>query len=122
MVEALDVVLRRTRPLFVASESHAGLNKRHRGQLFSEAVIVACAAHHIMVLEVNSADSLGVSGVSQPTKWDVAAAMAKCFPEVERKLPKRRKPWQGEDDRIGLFIALAVATVAWHGFRARGAA
>jgi hypothetical protein len=116
-VKALGILLRRSRPLFVAFEHEAALDKRRRGQLFDNAVTKACDAHGIMVLPIESTQTKSLSEVPSPTKWDLAEAIVSLFPEIAGKLPARRKPWQSEDDRIGLFMALAAAVAAWEGFR-----
>ena len=116
-MKTIDVVLRRARPLFVAFERNASIKKRHRGRLFGEILTAACVAHHIMILDIAAEDLNVLTDAPNPTKWDVAATMASSFPEVAHKLPQRRKAWQGEDDRVGLFIALAVAVAAWGRFR-----
>lgn len=117
--QRVEVVLRRARPLFVAFEPEAGRRKRHRGRLFGEVVTSVCSAYGIMMLAVESQETRALADVTHPTKWDVADVMAERFPELAPKLPARRKPWQGEDDRIGLFVALATASAAWERFRAR---
>ena len=116
-VKGLDNLLRRTRPLFVAFEHEATLNKRARGQRFGEAVTKACDTHGIMILRIESERTRSLSAAPNPSKWDVGDAVAKLFPEIADRLPARRKPWQSEDDRIGIFMALAAAVAAWEGFR-----
>ncbi len=116
-MKALDGVLRRGRPLFVSFELEASRKKRHRGQMFGDVVTSACAVHGIMILTVESKHVKELANVPRPTKWDVADAIAKRFPEVAHKLPTRRKAWQSEDDRVGLFMALASAVSTWDEFR-----
>ena len=43
------------------------------------------------------------------TKYDIAMAIAKHIPAFERFLPRRRKPWESEDARMGIFDAAALA-------------
>jgi hypothetical protein len=116
-ITAIDVVLRKSRPLFVAFEREGGLKKRHRGRKFVKAVTKACDAHGIMLLTVKSKEVKALSTASRPGKWDVAEAVAALFPELADKVPPRRRPWQSEDERIGVFMALAAAVAAWDGFR-----
>jgi hypothetical protein len=115
--KAFDRTLVKNRPLFIALDRKAAEKKRSRGRLFVEAVEVAAAERAIMILDVESGRALE-SAAEGRTKWDVAAGMAKLFQEVAHKLPERRRPWQSEDDRVGLFIALASSLVAWRNFRA----
>lgn len=119
MRKVIAVILKRARPLFVAIEPKGGPKKRHRGHLFGDAVEEACKAHGIMLLSVQSREIEALADVDRANKWDVAKAMAERFPDLAPRLPKRRKAWKGEDDRIGLFMALAAAAVAWDRFGAR---
>jgi hypothetical protein len=43
------------------------------------------------------------------TKYEIAVAIARLFPELEPRLPRKRKPWMSEDDRMSIFDALAFA-------------
>lgn len=43
------------------------------------------------------------------TRYDVAAAIAARIPVFERFLPPRRKLWESEDPRMGIFRAAALA-------------
>jgi len=113
--ETISKVLRKMRPLFIALDRLAGAKKRTRGKAFDKALERASADRRIMILSVDRRKA--ASGRhSQPNRWDIAEEMAKRFPEIAHKLPSRRKPWQSDDDRIGLFLALAAATVAWEQF------
>jgi hypothetical protein len=44
-------------------------------------------------------------------KYDIALAVAKCFPELAWQLPKRRKSWQSEAAAQVVFDAVAIAVV-----------
>ncbi len=43
------------------------------------------------------------------TKSEIAAAIAKRFPELAPRLPPRRKAWMSEDERMAIFDAAAFA-------------
>ena len=43
------------------------------------------------------------------TKYSITQHLAKTFPELAVKVPRRRKPWQSEDERMATFDALALA-------------
>ena len=120
-VKAIDGVLRRAKPLFVAFDREAALKKRRRGRLFADAVTKACDAHGVMILDIANSQIRALTERPRPTKLHIAEVVVRFFPELARSLPARRKPWQSEDDRIGLFMALAAAVTAWHSFgRPRG--
>jgi Holliday junction resolvasome RuvABC endonuclease subunit len=44
-----------------------------------------------------------------PTKYEIAVAIAKRFPELAPRLPRFRKPWMSEDYRMSIFDAVAMA-------------
>ncbi len=113
--EAIGRAIRKNRPLFVAVDRLAAERKRSRGKVFDKALERACAEHRIMILSVDRRRTVPGKG-SKHTRWDVAENMSAQFSEVAHKLPSRRKPWQSDDDRIGLFLALAAATAAWGQF------
>jgi hypothetical protein len=45
------------------------------------------------------------SGSGAKTKYEIAGEIAKRFPELVPRLPRFRKPWMTEDDRMSLFDA-----------------
>lgn len=113
---AIDTVLLQSRPLFVAIEHMSG-QKQERYRQFSDALADCCEEHEIKLVTVRRQELLALTGLSAATKWDVASAMAERFPEIAYRLPKRRTPWRSEDDRLGIFTALAAAMWIWRGFR-----
>jgi hypothetical protein len=49
---------------------------------------------------------------SGTTKYEIAVAIARLFPELEPRLPRKRKPWMSEDKRMSIFDAVSFALVA----------
>jgi hypothetical protein len=43
------------------------------------------------------------------TKYQRAVDLAQCFPELQPRLPRLRKPWMSEDVRVNVFDALGFA-------------
>jgi RNase H-fold protein (predicted Holliday junction resolvase) len=43
------------------------------------------------------------------TKVSIAKTLAVAYPELAEKVPKKRKPWQSQDERISVFDALSFA-------------
>jgi hypothetical protein len=118
--KAIDAVLVRARALFVAFDGDSARKKRQRGWMFVRAVTRACQTRGPMLLAVSQKQVSALSAVKRPTKWDVAEAIAKRFPEIADRLPPKRKAWQTEEERIGIFIAVAAAVAAWESFRGGG--
>lgn len=48
------------------------------------------------------------------TKYEIAVAIAKRFPELVPRLPRFRKPWMTEDDRMSIFDAASFALTFFH--------
>lgn len=48
------------------------------------------------------------------TKYEIAVVIAKQFPELVPRLPRFRKPWMTEDDRMSLFDAASFALSYFH--------
>jgi len=67
--------------------------------------IVSTVAHEYEVCRI-STGSLRSYG---QTKYERALALAGRFPELQPRLPRLRKPWMSEDERINLFDALSCA-------------
>jgi len=44
----------------------------------------------------------------ESNKYEVASVLAKQFPALASRLPHKRKIWQSEDYRMGIFDAAAV--------------
>ena len=52
------------------------------------------------------------------TKHNIALAIAGRFPELKSRLPRKRKPWKLEDERMNIFDAASFALVVlveWEG-------
>jgi hypothetical protein len=65
-------------------------------------------------LEVHTVSRLAViacfsSKEDQATKHSIATTLAVAYPELAEKVPKKRKTWQSEDERIAVFDALSLA-------------
>jgi Holliday junction resolvasome RuvABC endonuclease subunit len=43
------------------------------------------------------------------TKYQIAIAIARQLPELKSRLPRYRKPWMSEDERMAIFDAVAFA-------------
>jgi hypothetical protein len=50
--------------------------------------------------------------VGATNKAAVAATLVERFPELAPYLPRRRKPWMSEDERMAIFDATALSVTA----------
>lgn len=104
------------RPLFVAF----GATKSRRGtreHLLDEVLTDVCGKRGVMILRITHNQLSALTTLSEPSKWDIADEVARHFPEIAYRLPRRPSLWEAEDDRIGLFQSVAVASAAWQMFR-----
>lgn len=113
VVKTLTKLVTASQPLFVAFEQEASERKRTRGKKFVEMLRAACEKTGVMIRVVESKTVRAIAGVKKPTKWQVAKSVSKRFRQIQHKLPAPRRTWQGEDDRIGSFLALAAALSLW---------
>jgi hypothetical protein len=113
-LKAISKVLESARPLFVVVRREAYSTKRLRGHLFRSALLAACRVQGIMILHIQRRTLEILTGRPRPSKWDIAACAARCYPGMAHKLPGKRKAWESEDERVHVFVALAVALAAWH--------
>jgi hypothetical protein len=58
----------------------------------------------------------------ESNKYEVASALAKQFPSLASKLPPKRKCWQSEDYRMGIFDAAALGVAYFVAIRKAAAA
>lgn len=49
---------------------------------------------------------------SGATKYEIAVAITRLFPELASRLPRKRKPWMSEDERMSIFDALSFVLIA----------
>lgn len=113
VVTTLKNIVESSRPLFVAFEQEASDRKGRRGRRFGKMLSTACQKAGVMIYAVDSKTVKLLGGSPKATKWQVARAVSKRFREIQHKLPQQRRAWQGEDDRIGSFLALAATLAIW---------
>lgn len=53
-------------------------------------------------------------GAGAKTRDEIAEAVARHFPALSHRLPRPRKAWEGEDRRLALFNAGALALTRYH--------
>ena len=109
----IDALVRRYQPVFGVVESLSGTTKRCRGRIFIRTATTTLKSAGILVVPVSARRAAQFAGGPRPSKWDIASAIARRFPEMSHRLPRCRKPWEGEDERVGLFMAAGFAMLAW---------
>jgi len=61
-----------------------------------------------------------LAGTGVGTKYGIATALVRAFPELMVRLPPKRKPWQTEDSRMSIFDAVALGLTYFRSLRRRG--
>lgn len=105
-------LIRRYDPEVVVIEDHTrrACRRRERARDLLKAIAHLASAHSIVVQRVSVRSVRAVfSPIGVSTKYPIAAALASRYPELAPALPRRRKPWKSEDDRMGIFDAAAFA-------------
>ena len=114
----LDRLLARTRPLFVTSEIDRNERRSDRGRQFNAILKAVCAKYGVMILCVERELVYTARHGRRPvTNHELAEAAAARFPLIANKLPRRRRLWDGYDDRIGILLAAAAAMAGWKYFQ-----
>jgi hypothetical protein len=66
------------------------------------AYLQGVTARHVSRAEVQSAFVR-----TGKTKHAIACRIAALYPELQPRLPRKRKPWMSEDERMGIFDAIS---------------
>ncbi len=114
----LDALFQRSRLLFVAAEISRNDERSARGREFNDALKSICTDHGVMILNVELVPEPSQVQV-EPTNYEIACAAVERFGAIAGTLPKRRKRWEGVDDRIGIFVAAGLAAAGWQHFQPR---
>ena len=113
---AIEEVLERYRPLFVACEIGRVSHRSSRARQFDDALLRVCAARGLMILCVERT-RLESDGRRYPTNHELSLAAAARFPKIGKRVPTKRRLWEGANDNIGVFLAAAAAAAGWDHFR-----
>lgn len=112
-VARFESLLNQFRPDVVVLEDSAAPGSRRRprvqkllGKLREIARERGIAVHAVSRLAVIECFS---SPDKRATKYSITKHLAETFPELAPKMPRRRKIYQSEDERIATFDALALA-------------
>lgn len=111
----LAPVLRRADAIAVVTECHLQTRRQAAGRRFCR--IVHEVAADLPIVRVTLAE-VQREAEGAKSKWEIAERIAARFPELRPRLPPRRKLWTSEDDRTGVFCAVAMTLAAEERVRA----
>lgn len=100
------------RPDVLVLEDYEGRSSRRakRIQQLIDAITALAAKERVATASFSRAEVRArFSPTDSTTKRQIAEAIAREFPELERRLPPVRKIWMSEDARMNIFDAAALA-------------
>jgi Holliday junction resolvasome RuvABC endonuclease subunit len=110
-------LIRRYTPDVLVIEDHEHKSSRRslRVRMLLKAILVLASKEEVKAQSVSrSALRKALSQGSALTKRQIAIEIAKRFPELAPRLPRLRKPWMGEDERMSIFDAVALAETLFY--------
>jgi hypothetical protein len=90
-----------------------GNRRRNTARTYLELAAAFAAKQQITVRRVARKNVLETFGPAS-TKYRVAVTLAEHFHGLRERLPRERKPWQSEDERMSIFDAVAFAWTFLH--------
>lgn len=107
----IEGLVDRYTPTLIVVEDVPNTKQRKRTAERITSVSRYAAARRIAVAKVTRSQVRAAFG-GEPTKHDIAVAVANIFPELAAKLPPERKLWTSEQERMNIFDALSFALTA----------
>ena len=110
----VEALIDRYGPTLIVLEAVEETRKRKRTVARIAAASRYAASRRIAVMSVSRSQVRAAFG-KKPTKHEIAVAIAEIFPELSTRLPRKRKLWTSEDERMNIFDALSFALTALAG-------
>lgn len=112
MLSRVEHILDRSLPDLLAIEDGRGTRRRARARRLIGGIEEIAKRRGLPLIRVSRSR---VKGVLFPasTKQEIAEGLARLFPELAPRLPRPRKPWMSEDERMSIFDALSFALAAF---------
>ena len=83
-------------------------------RLLDEAIMREATAHSIPISYIRQNDvRFSFLRLGCETRYEIASALARIFPELVWKLPLKRRLWQSEHPRMIMFDAIAIGFAYW---------
>jgi hypothetical protein len=114
-IRAIETLVARFQPDVLAVEDSAAVGSRRcdRVQTLLDQ-IVSAKSRHLPVRLVSRHQLSAIGPLPQAnTKYGRACLLAERFPELQPSLPRFRKAWMSEDDRMAIFDAVGFAVVCF---------
>lgn len=111
-IRKVRFLIERFQPTLLVVEHRRHTRRGKRARRIIEGVGVIGESLGLPVIEVARSQVRGHFAHTDGTKYEIARALVDCFPELCHRLPRKRKPWMSEDDRMNIFDALSFAVTA----------
>jgi uncharacterized membrane protein len=109
-LERTALLIARFRPHLIAVEDVTGVTRRgERAKRLIRGVEMLAMMKGVKVRRVSRVQIETVLGLEEATKYEIARVIAERFPELAPRLPRVRKPWMSEDERMNVFDAVGLA-------------
>ena len=102
-------VVEKYRPVMIILPSVSPAKSRRRTRAKLSALAGHLRQHHHAVVMLPRDIVLKTFDPSGTTKHEIAIAIAKAYPELTSRLPRKRRPWMSEDESMNVFDAVALA-------------
>jgi hypothetical protein len=124
-LERIGELVRRYLPTVIVVEdcAHGKSRPNARVRQLTQRILVAARDSAVEGRAVPRAAvyrNFAVTGAG--TKYGIATALVRAFPELMVRLPPKRKPWQTEDSRMSIFDAVALGLTYFRSLRRAGTA
>jgi hypothetical protein len=110
-LERIGELVGRYLPTVIVVEdcAHRKSRRNERVRQLTERILVAARESAVEGRAVpRAAVYRTFAGTGAGTKYGIATALVRAFPELMVRLPPKRKPWQTEDSRMSIFDAVAL--------------
>jgi len=112
VLQRIGKIIRRYAPSLIVIETVERSRRGVWAREFTASVEEFCRAGSIEVVKVSRRQVQEEFAATGRTKYNIAVAVARLFPELEPRLPRKRKAWMSEDERMSIFDAVSLALVA----------
>lgn len=107
----VEALVDRYAPSLIVLENIGNSARRKRSAQLTSMVVRYAASRRLSVVRVKR-EQVRMAFGGNPTKHDVAVAIAAVFPELTSRLPSKRKLWESEKEQMNVFDALSFALTA----------
>jgi hypothetical protein len=111
ILSRVENILDRCLPDILVLEDGRGTRRRERARRLIKLIEEMAKRRKVPVVRVSRTRVRQTLSPAR-TKQDIALAIASIFPEIAPRLPRYRRPWMSEDERMNIFDAVSFALAA----------